>query len=113
MVDNTRISERLKNCRSFIHPHKVSVAGRLVRVVGLTLEAVGVKASVGSQCLVETAKGNLIAEVVLHQTFYTLCPSVLNILLNYENLLYRSWICWWTNHGYDRTQVCESSCYRC
>jgi len=40
------------------------VAGRLVRVVGLTLEAVGVKASVGSQCLVETAKGDLIAEVV-------------------------------------------------
>ena len=64
MVDSIRISERLKNCLTFIHPHKVSVAGRLVRVVGLTLEAVGVKASVGSQCMVETAKGSLIAEVV-------------------------------------------------
>jgi len=64
MVDSTRISERLSQCKTFIHPHKVSVAGRLVRVVGLTLEAVGVKASVGSQCLVETAKGDLIAEVV-------------------------------------------------
>ena len=64
MVDINRISERLKNCEEFIHPHRVSVAGRLVRVVGLTLEAVGVKASVGSQCLVETTHGDLIAEVV-------------------------------------------------
>jgi len=64
MVDITRISERLESSRNFIHPHKVSVAGRLVRVVGLTLEAVGVKAHVGSQCLVETAHGDLIAEIV-------------------------------------------------
>jgi flagellum-specific ATP synthase len=35
-----------------------------VRVVGLTLEAVGVKAHIGSQCLVETAHGDLLAEVV-------------------------------------------------
>ncbi|MEW6983235.1 flagellar protein export ATPase FliI [Colwelliaceae bacterium 6471] len=64
MVDTVSISERLKNCQQFIHPHKTSVAGRLVRVVGLTLEAVGVKAPVGSQCLVETAQGDLIAEIV-------------------------------------------------
>lgn len=64
MVDVTRINERLKNCQSFVQPHKISVAGRLVRVVGLTLEAVGVKAPVGSQCLVETAQGELIAEIV-------------------------------------------------
>jgi len=64
MVDSLRISERLKNSQSFIHPFKEPVAGRLVRVVGLTLEAVGVKAHVGSQCLVETAHGDLLAEVV-------------------------------------------------
>jgi flagellum-specific ATP synthase len=64
MVDTTRLNERLKNCQKFVHPHSVSVAGRLVRVVGLTLEAVGVKAAVGSQCLVETAQGDLIAEIV-------------------------------------------------
>jgi flagellum-specific ATP synthase len=64
MVDTTRLNERLKNCKDFIHSHKVSVAGRLVRVVGLTLEAVGVKAAIGSQCLVETAQGDLIAEIV-------------------------------------------------
>ncbi|WP_440875600.1 flagellar protein export ATPase FliI [Thalassotalea sp. PLHSN55] len=64
MVDQTRIAQRLANSQHFIHPHKVSVAGRLVRVVGLTLEAVGVKGYVGSQCLVETANGDLIAEIV-------------------------------------------------
>ncbi len=64
MVDISRLNERLNNCKEYVHPHKVSVAGRLVRVVGLTLEAVGVKAAVGSQCLVETAQGDLIAEIV-------------------------------------------------
>ncbi|MBL4942721.1 MAG: flagellar protein export ATPase FliI [Colwellia sp.] len=64
MVDSLRISERLKNCENFIHPFKEPVAGRLVRVVGLTLEAVGVKAHIGSQCLVETTQGDLLAEVV-------------------------------------------------
>jgi flagellum-specific ATP synthase len=64
MVDSLRISERLKNCQNFIHPFKEPVAGRLVRVVGLTLEAVGVKAHIGSQCLVETTQGDLLAEVV-------------------------------------------------
>lgn len=64
MVDSLRISDRLKNSQQFIHPFKEPVAGRLVRVVGLTLEAVGVKAHIGSQCLVETAQGDLLAEVV-------------------------------------------------
>ena len=64
MVDSLRISERLKNSQNFIHPFKEPVAGRLVRVVGLTLEAVGVKAHIGSQCLVETDHGDLLAEVV-------------------------------------------------
>jgi len=64
MVDSLRVSERLKNSQNFIHPFKEPVAGRLVRVVGLTLEAVGVKAHIGSQCLVETAHGDLLAEVV-------------------------------------------------
>jgi len=64
MIDVQRLNQRLNDCQQFIQPHSVSVAGRLVRVVGLTLEAVGVKAHVGSQCLVETAHGELIAEVV-------------------------------------------------
>tara|TARA_R110001583_G_scaffold390_2_gene3578 strand:+ start:119 stop:1483 length:1365 start_codon:yes stop_codon:yes gene_type:complete len=64
MVDSIRISDRLKNSQNFIHPFKEPVAGRLVRVVGLTLEAVGVKAHIGSQCIVETTQGDLLAEVV-------------------------------------------------
>lgn len=64
MVDSLRLSERLAQSQQFIHQFKQPVAGRLVRVVGLTLEAVGVKAHVGSQCIVETAHGDLLAEVV-------------------------------------------------
>ncbi|WDE00492.1 flagellar protein export ATPase FliI [Thalassomonas actiniarum] len=64
MVDTARITQRLQACQQYIHPYRQSVAGRLVRVVGLTLEAVGVKAPVGSQCLVETSQGDLIAEIV-------------------------------------------------
>lgn len=64
MIDVQKLTQRLENNVQFIKPHKTSVAGRLVRVVGLTLEAVGVKAAVGSQCLVETSQGELIAEIV-------------------------------------------------
>lgn len=63
-MNSEQLCERLKNSESFIKPQAIAVAGRLVRVVGLTLEAVGVRAHVGSQCLVETAQGDLIAEVV-------------------------------------------------
>lgn len=39
-------------------------SGKLVRVVGLTLEATGCKAPVGSLCKVETMNGEMEAEVV-------------------------------------------------
>lgn len=39
-------------------------SGRLVRVVGLTLEAVGCKASLGSLCAVEAQFGDVITEVI-------------------------------------------------
>ncbi|MEZ8606742.1 flagellar protein export ATPase FliI [Vibrio sp. 10N.239.311.G01] len=39
-------------------------SGKLVRVVGLTLEATGCKAPIGSLCLVETMSGQMEAEVV-------------------------------------------------
>jgi flagellum-specific ATP synthase len=64
LVDSVSLSQRLKKSQEFIHAFKAPIAGRLVRVVGLTLEAVGVKAPVGSQCLVETAHGELLAEIV-------------------------------------------------
>jgi flagellum-specific ATP synthase len=40
------------------------VAGKLVRGIGLTLEAVGCQMPVGSQCLVQTIDGQIEAEVV-------------------------------------------------
>lgn len=64
MLNIENLQSRLKNSQAFIRPHTISVAGKLVRVVGLTLEAVGVKANIGSQCLVETSQGELLAEVV-------------------------------------------------
>ena len=46
-------------------PSRPLVEGRLTRMVGLTLEAVGVQASVGARCLVKSAGGDSIeAEVV-------------------------------------------------
>jgi flagellum-specific ATP synthase len=43
---------------------RIAVAGKLTRVVGLTLEAVGCRAAVGSRCHIETLDGVLEAEVV-------------------------------------------------
>lgn len=40
------------------------VAGKLTRVVGLTLEAIGCRAAVGSLCRIETIDGSMEAEVV-------------------------------------------------
>jgi len=55
-----RYRERLKR-----HDNGPMVEGLLRRVVGLTIEAVGCRAPVGSHCLVETAGGDFIdAEVV-------------------------------------------------
>ncbi|MDR8524467.1 flagellar protein export ATPase FliI [Shewanella fidelis] len=47
-----------------IHPFVVEASGQLVRVVGLTLEATGCRAAVGSLCAIETMAGDLIAEVI-------------------------------------------------
>ena len=42
----------------------VVAAGKLVRGIGLTLEAIGCQLPVGSQCLVQTVEGEIEAEVV-------------------------------------------------
>ncbi|KUE80405.1 flagellar protein export ATPase FliI [Aeromonas schubertii] len=43
---------------------RTPVAGKLTRVVGLTLEAVGCRAAIGSLCRIDTLEGMLEAEVV-------------------------------------------------
>ncbi|TMO80858.1 flagellum-specific ATP synthase FliI [Pseudoalteromonas sp. S3776] len=66
------LSERLNQYQHHIAAFKPAVAGILTRVVGLTLEAKGLRASVGSQCKIETMSGFVDAEVVgfSEQTLY-------------------------------------------
>lgn len=46
-------------------PHELIVEGKLSRMVGLTLEAIGCRAAIGSRCEIETKSGRMIeAEVV-------------------------------------------------
>ena len=54
----------LKKARKRIHKPQVLVSGYLTRVVGLMFEAVGVRAPIGSSCSVESANGDIEAEVV-------------------------------------------------
>lgn len=58
------LAERLQAQQQFIKLNRPVVAGRLIRVVGLTLEATGCSAAIGQTCEVETAGGVLQAEVV-------------------------------------------------
>lgn len=58
------LSEQLKQINSSITPNTVVSAGKLVRGVGLTLEAVGCKIPVGGRVSVQTIQGKVEAEVV-------------------------------------------------
>ncbi len=62
---NRRIVERLAARRQALTPPAPVVEGKLTRMVGLTLEAVGCQAAVGSRCAVEAPDGGRVeAEVV-------------------------------------------------
>ena len=51
--------------RRATEPQPLVVAGKLTRMVGLTLEAVGCQASIGGRCVIEPAQGDAVeAEVV-------------------------------------------------
>ncbi|UIP28714.1 flagellar protein export ATPase FliI [Photobacterium sp. TLY01] len=58
------LSQRLGSYRLQGLACRPVASGRLVRVVGLTLEAIGCRAPVGSVCRVEAVQGNIEAEVV-------------------------------------------------
>ncbi|MEM5513628.1 flagellar protein export ATPase FliI [Pseudoalteromonas sp. AS84] len=58
------LSERLSQYQQHIKIPAPAVAGILTRVVGLTLEARGLRAPVGSQCKIETMNGFVDAEIV-------------------------------------------------
>ncbi|CAM2955877.1 flagellar protein export ATPase FliI [Moritella viscosa] len=60
----TELLTRLQQLNTDSLANKPTVAGKLTRVVGLTLEAVGCRAAIGSLCSVETDNGLMDAEVV-------------------------------------------------
>ncbi|MFI3245833.1 MAG: flagellar protein export ATPase FliI [Ferrimonas sp.] len=59
-----RLIQRLQAWQENVQPVPLVASGQLLRVVGLTLEAVGCRAPVGSLCRIETEEGELRAEVV-------------------------------------------------
>lgn len=58
------LAERLANYKTTGLSTRPVASGRLIRVVGLTLEAVGCRAPIGTTCRVETMSGDIEAEVV-------------------------------------------------
>jgi flagellum-specific ATP synthase len=58
------LAERLSQYKTHGLTTRAIASGKLVRVVGLTLEATGCKAPIGSLCKVETLSGEMEAEVV-------------------------------------------------
>ncbi|MGF1714627.1 flagellar protein export ATPase FliI [Photobacterium chitinilyticum] len=58
------LAERLSRYQTNSTACRPVASGRLVRVVGLTLEAIGCRAPLGSLCRVETLNGDMEAEVV-------------------------------------------------
>lgn len=64
MTDNSGLLQRLQQQHQYIQSSLPAVSGHLVRVVGLTLEATGCRAAIGQPCLVESARGAILAEVV-------------------------------------------------
>lgn len=64
MVDSATLLSFVQQQQQYIQQSRPAVSGRLVRVVGLTLEATGCSAAIGQSCLVDSARGQIMAEVV-------------------------------------------------
>ena len=58
------IAEKIKQLQDQVPVALAISSGKLIRGVGLTLEAVGCKVPVGGRCLVQTSEGQIEAEVV-------------------------------------------------
>ncbi|MDM7486257.1 MAG: flagellum-specific ATP synthase FliI, partial [Vibrio metschnikovii] len=58
------LAERLAQYKTQGVTTRPVASGKLVRVVGLTLEATGCRAPIGSLCKVDTMSGEMEAEVV-------------------------------------------------
>jgi flagellum-specific ATP synthase len=62
-MSNTML-DRIKLLKDQVPKVPIVACGKLVRGIGLTLEAVGCQMPVGSQCLIQTMEGEIEAEVV-------------------------------------------------
>lgn len=58
------LAQKLENHKAWVNDAKPEVSGRLTKVTGLTLEAVGCSAPLGGHCRVQTLHGDVDAEVV-------------------------------------------------
>ena len=58
------LTDYFASLKKRVKPAPVLVSGYLTRVVGLMFEAVGVRAPIGATCAVESAHGDIEAEVV-------------------------------------------------
>jgi flagellum-specific ATP synthase len=61
---STAMLDRIKLLKDQVPKVPIVACGKLVRGIGLTLEAVGCQMPVGSQCLIQTMEGEIEAEVV-------------------------------------------------
>ena len=61
---STAMLDRIKRLKEQVPHSPIVASGKLVRGIGLTLEAVGCQMPVGSQCLIQTMEGEIEAEVV-------------------------------------------------
>jgi flagellum-specific ATP synthase len=61
---SSSLLDRIKKLKEQVPQSPIVASGKLVRGIGLTLEAVGCQMPVGSQCLVQTVEGEIEAEVV-------------------------------------------------
>jgi flagellum-specific ATP synthase len=61
---STAMLDRIKLLKDQVPKAPIVACGKLVRGIGLTLEAVGCQMPVGSQCLIQTIEGEIEAEVV-------------------------------------------------
>ena len=64
MINMMTLSQKLKKYEGWIDDAKPEVSGRLTKVTGLTLEAVGCTAPLGGHCRIQTLNGEVDAEVV-------------------------------------------------
>ncbi|WP_299270860.1 flagellar protein export ATPase FliI [uncultured Psychrosphaera sp.] len=64
MINQMTLEQKLEKYEGWINNAKPEVSGRLTKVTGLTLEAVGCSAPLGGHCRIQTLTGEVDAEVV-------------------------------------------------